>query len=73
MLSMTQINKKSLSETDIITKFIMPLLIPPLAEQHHIVAKVEELMILCEQLKTNINNARITQLNLTDAIVDSSI
>ncbi|MEN9017709.1 MAG: restriction endonuclease subunit S [Hellea sp.] len=46
--------------------------IPPLNEQERIVSKVDDLMTLCEQLKTNINNAQTTQLNLTDAIVDSS-
>lgn len=47
--------------------------IPPLNEQERIVSKVDDLMTLCGQLKANIINAQTTQLNLTDAIVDSSI
>ena len=42
--------------------------IPPLAEQHRIVAKVDELMALCDTLKSTINSANAIQLNLTDTI-----
>jgi len=49
------------------------LAIPPLKEQHLIAEQVNELLTLCEQLKNNINKAQTTQLNLTDAIFDSSI
>jgi type I restriction enzyme S subunit len=34
-----------------------PTALPPLAEQNRIIAKVEELMALCEQLETQHNNA----------------
>jgi len=49
------------------------LLLPPLSEQHRIVAKVDELMTLCEQLKAQLNNAKTTQLHLADAVVECSL
>lgn len=48
--------------------YVIPL--APINEQHRIVTKVEELIALCDQLKTNISNAQTTQLNLTDVIID---
>ena len=47
--------------------------IPPLAEQHRIVAKVDELMALCDQLKANLATAQTTQLNLADSLVEQAI
>lgn len=47
--------------------------LPPLEEQHHIVARVEELMALCDQLKARLSDAQTTQLHLTDAIVEQAI
>ncbi|MGI2217739.1 restriction endonuclease subunit S [Shewanella baltica] len=51
------------------------LLIPiaPLEEQHRIVAKVDELMALCDQLKVRLADAQTTQLHLTDAIVEQAV
>lgn len=44
------------------------ILIPPIEEQHRIVAKVDELMALCDTLNASINTIQITQLHLADAI-----
>jgi len=44
--------------------------IPPLAEQHRIVAKVDKLMTICDQVKANIASAQTTQLNLADSLVN---
>ena len=52
-------------------KFLIPL--PPLAEQHRIVAKVDELMALCDQLKSRLSDAQTTQLHLADALVEQAI
>jgi len=47
--------------------------LPPLAEQHRIVAKVNELMELCDQLKASLATAQATQLNLADTLVEQAI
>jgi type I restriction enzyme S subunit len=47
--------------------------IPPFNEQHRIVAKVEELMALCDSLKIQLSLAQTTQLNFTDAIVEQAL
>lgn len=44
--------------------------IPPLAEQQRIVAKVDALMALCDQLKTRLADAVQTQRHLADAITE---
>jgi type I restriction enzyme, S subunit len=51
----------------------VPIPIPPLAEQHRIVARVDELMALCDRLKARLQSAQTTQLQLTDTLVESSI
>lgn len=50
---------------------IIPL--PPVAEQHRIVAKVDELMALCDALKVRLADAQTTQLHLADAIVEQAV
>ena len=54
-----------------ISKFLIP--IPPLAEQHRIVAKVDELMAICDQLKEKLQQSQETQVQLTDALVDRAL
>ena len=51
--------------------FLIPL--PPLAEQHRIVAKVDELMALCDALKAKLQAAQATQLNLADSLVEKAV
>ena len=52
-------------------QFVVPL--PPLAEQHRIVARVDELRRLCAQLRENLVAARQTQTRLADALVAQAI
>lgn len=47
--------------------------LPPLAEQHHIVAKVDELMAICDQLKTHITTANQLQQKLADVLVAQAV
>ena len=54
-----------------ITEAIVKL--PPLPEQHRIVAKVDELMAICDALKARLNEAQTTQVQLADAIVEQAV
>ena len=47
----------------------LKIALPPLAEQHRIVARVEELRLLCTQLRERLSAARRTQSQLADALV----
>ncbi|MBX9795165.1 MAG: restriction endonuclease subunit S [Burkholderiaceae bacterium] len=51
----------------------LPILCPPLAEQQRIVAKVTELLTLCDQLKALIAAARAKHAQLADALVAQAI
>lgn len=48
---------------------VCPVPFPPLAEQRRIVAKVDQLMALVDQLETQLAASRATAQNLLDAIV----
>ncbi|WP_313085475.1 restriction endonuclease subunit S [Pseudomonas sp.] len=50
-----------------------PVPIPPLAEQHRIVAKVDQLMALCDQLKTRLTQARHFNEQLASALVAQAV
>jgi len=54
-----------------IAKFLMP--IPPLSEQSRIVTKVDELMSLCDQLKSRITDSNKLQQNLADVFVEQAL
>ena len=54
-----------------ISQFIFSL--PPLAEQYRIVAKVDELMALCDALTARLEDARITEIQLADAVVNQVV
>lgn len=47
--------------------------IPPLAEQRRIVAKVDQLMALCDQLKTRLTEARQLKAQLASTLVEQAI
>ena len=47
--------------------------LPPLAEQQRIVAKIDELMVQCDFLKSKISETQTTQVQLADAIVEKAV
>ncbi|MEA9789350.1 restriction endonuclease subunit S [Xanthomonas campestris pv. raphani] len=51
----------------------MPIAVPPIAEQHRIVAKVDQLMALCDQLKARLGEARQVHGNLANALIGQAL
>lgn len=47
----------------------MPVALPPVAEQHRIVAKVDELMALCDRLEEEQTDAEVAHAKLVDALL----
>jgi type I restriction enzyme S subunit len=54
-----------------IRKIEIPL--PPLAEQHRIVAKVDELMALCDQLEQQLSQAEQSRRGLLEAVLQEAL
>ena len=50
-----------------------PIPLPPLAEQHRIVAKVDELMALCDRLEASLATADDTRRRLLDALLHEAL
>jgi type I restriction enzyme S subunit len=51
----------------------LPIAIPPLAEQHRIVAKVDQLMALCGQLEAAIETQQHATSRLLDALIAEAL
>ncbi len=64
-IKMPKLNQESL------TTFVLP--IPPLAEQQRIVAKVDQLMALCDQLKNRLTQARQLNEQLASTLVEQAV
>jgi type I restriction enzyme, S subunit len=62
-VKMPKLNMESLSH------FVVP--VPPLAEQHRIVAKVDELMALCDRLEARKQDAEAAHTRLVQVLLDS--
>nr|WP_143314002.1 hypothetical protein [Colwellia sp. UCD-KL20] len=48
----------------------MPIALPPQKEQERIIVKLDQLMSICEQLKSNLQQAQQTQLYLADSVIE---
>ena len=51
----------------------IPVALPPIAEQHRIVAKVDELMALCDQLEAGLSTARATCSHLLESVLHEAL
>lgn len=62
--------KNSFRLTDV-SEMLVPL--PPLPEQHRIVAKLDQLMTLCDQLKARLIQARQLNEQLASTLVEQAL
>ena len=51
----------------------MHVALPPLVEQHRIVAKVDKLMVLCDRLEASLTAADTTRLRLLDSLLHETL
>lgn len=51
----------------------IPIGLPPLAEQHRIVAKIDELMALCDRLEASLDAAATTRRRMLDALLAEAL
>jgi type I restriction enzyme S subunit len=51
----------------------IPVALPPLAEQHRIVAKVDELMALCDRLEASLATGEDIRRRLLDALLAQAV
>ncbi|KER79989.1 type I restriction-modification system subunit S [Xanthomonas arboricola pv. celebensis] len=49
------------------------VMLPPLPEQHRIVAKIDQLMVLCDQLKSRLSEARQVNEHLANALIGQAL
>jgi type I restriction enzyme S subunit len=54
-----------------LSMFVIPC--PPEAEQHRIVAKIDQLMALCDQLKTRLTQVRQLNEQLASTLVEQAV
>ncbi len=50
-----------------------PIPLCPVNEQHRIVTKIDELMVLCDNLKVQLNDINTTELKLADTVIEQAV
>lgn len=71
LLEFAPANAQKNINLEILMSVLIPL--PPLAEQHRIVAKVDELMALCDQLEAGLTETAATRRRLLDALLAEAL
>jgi type I restriction enzyme S subunit len=66
----TSLSMKNVSRS-VIYSLLVPL--PPLAEQHRIVAKADELMALCDKLEVNLTTAQTETSRLLESVLHAAL
>jgi type I restriction enzyme, S subunit len=66
----TTVGLKNINATEM-SRLVFPL--PPLAEQHRIVAKVEELIDLCDRLEAQLTTAQCESRRLLEAVLHEAL
>jgi type I restriction enzyme S subunit len=66
----TTVGNWGISATNLVS---VPVPLPPLAEQHRIVAKVDELMALCDELEQRLASTASTRLSLLEATLQEAL
>lgn len=61
---------KNINSTEI-SNLILPCV--PLREQRRIVVKIDQLMVLCDQLKARLSNVQTAKFHLADAVVEQAL
>ncbi|HEY6085978.1 MAG TPA: restriction endonuclease subunit S [Nitrospira sp.] len=51
----------------------IPIALPPLAEQHRIVVKVDELMALCDRLEAQLTTTQTESRRLLEAVLHKAL
>ncbi len=51
----------------------LPIMVPPIAEQHRIVAKVDELMKLCDELEAQLAVTSVIRRKLLEATLQEAL
>jgi type I restriction enzyme S subunit len=64
-MALTHFNTKSVAT--------MPLPLPPIAEQHRIVAKVDELMVVCDELERSLTAVQTGRARLLEAVLHEAL